>query len=297
MSIKNVTVIGGGILGSQIAFQTAYKGFSVTIYATDDQSLNRVKERIAAIPNTYVETINIELKDVENISETILYTPDLKKAVENADLVIESVPEVATIKIELYKKLSPLLPKKTILVTNSSTLLPSELAAATGRPEKYLALHFANQILKYNTAEIMKHSGTDDSVFQTIIEFAKQIDMVPIPIYKEQSGYVLNSLLVPLLTAAQTLWVNDIATVETIDKTWMIILEAPLGPFGILDIVGLKTAYNIANAHGSKNPIEKIIAAKIKSELLDKGKFGRESGEGYYKYPNPAFLKPDFLKS
>ncbi|GAE48099.1 3-hydroxybutyryl-CoA dehydrogenase [Mesobacillus boroniphilus JCM 21738] len=128
-----------------------------------------------------------------------------------------------------------------MFATNTSTLLPSQFADATGRPEKFLALHFANEIWKNNTAEVMMHPGTDKEVFNDLLEFAKAIGMVALPLYKEQPGYILNSLLVPFLEAGQMLLMKEVADPETIDKTWMIATGAPKGPFAILDIVGITT--------------------------------------------------------
>jgi 3-hydroxyacyl-CoA dehydrogenase len=148
--------------------------------------------------------------------------------------VIEAIPEVVQIKTDFYKELGKVAPKKTIFATNSSALLPSQFAEATGRPDKFLALHFANSVWKNTTAEVMKHPGTDEIVFRDVIEFAKAIGMVALPLQKEQPGYILNSLLIPLLEAAQMLLLKEVADVETIDKTWMIATGAPEGPFAIL---------------------------------------------------------------
>ena len=135
----------------------------------------------------------------------------MKKSVEDADLVIESMSEDFNAKKELYQKMSPLLPEKTILVTNSSTMLPSRLAKYTGRPTKFLALHFANSIWKNNTAEVMKHETTENKYFDEVINFAKEINMIPLPLHKEKSGYLLNSMLIPLLFSGLDLLVNGIS--------------------------------------------------------------------------------------
>jgi 3-hydroxybutyryl-CoA dehydrogenase len=131
--------------------------------------------------------------------------------------------------------------------------LPSQFAEVTGRPDKFLALHFASGLWKNNTAEVMKHLGTDQKVFQDVIEFAKKIGMVAFPLYKEQPGYILNALLVPFLEAAQLLLVNQLADIETIDKTWMIATGAPEGPFAILDAIGINNAFNIVDAKSTCN--------------------------------------------
>ncbi|GAA0492355.1 3-hydroxyacyl-CoA dehydrogenase [Salinibacillus aidingensis] len=298
MNYQNVTVAGSGVLGSQIAYQTAFKGFHVSVYDMNQEAVEKAKERIEKLKTRYQKDLKATEQEVNQAYSRISFHSDLEKAVENADFVIEAVPEVIEIKTEFYNKLGKAAPEKTIFATNSSTLLPSQFAEATGRPEKFLALHFANEIWKNNTAEVMKHPGTDEGVFKDVIEFAKSIGMVALPLHKEQPGYILNSLLVPLLDAAEKLLVNDVADVETIDKTWMIATGAPNGPFAILDIVGITTAYNVVKDKANKtgDPMYEKLAKFLKEEYLDKGKLGVETGEGFYKYPNPAFLEPDFLK-
>ncbi|NMP23126.1 3-hydroxyacyl-CoA dehydrogenase family protein, partial [Sulfobacillus harzensis] len=175
---------------------------------------------------------------------------------------------------------------------------PSQMVESTGRPDRFLALHFANEIWKNNTAEVMRHASTSETVFDAVVQFAKSIGMVALPIHKEQPGYILNSLLVPFLDAAQKLWFNGVAGVETIDRTWMIATGAPQGPFAILDVVGLNTVYNIAmaRAEASQNPLYRQIAERLKRDYIDQGKLGRQSGEGFYRYPDPAFREPNFTK-
>ncbi|WP_337100634.1 3-hydroxyacyl-CoA dehydrogenase [Paenibacillus sp. YIM B09110] len=298
MDYRKITVAGSGVLGSQIAFQTSFKGFEVTVYDINDEALERAKERIEGLKPRYQEDLGATKEDVEAAYGRMSFNSDLKQAVAEADLVIEAIPEVVQIKTDFYKQLGAAAPRKTVFATNSSTLLPSQFAEATGRPGQFLALHFANEIWRNNTAEIMKHPGTDESVFGDVIAFAKAIGMVALPLQKEQPGYILNSLLVPLLEAAQLLLVKEIADVETIDKTWMVATGAPLGPFAILDVVGINTAYNIglAKAKETGNEHDQKAADLLKSVYIDKGKLGRETGEGFYTYPNPSFLSPDFLR-
>ncbi|GKW47218.1 3-hydroxyacyl-CoA dehydrogenase [Planococcus sp. NCCP-2050] len=297
MNYKNVTVAGSGVLGSQIAYQTAFKGFDVTVYDINDAAIEASKERIAKLQENYKKDLNASDEEVKAAFERMDFHTDLAAAVADADLVIEAIPEVVAIKTEFYTNLGKVAPEKTIFATNSSTLLPSQFADATGRPEKFLALHFANTIWLNNTAEIMKHAGTDMQVFDDVVEFAKAIGMVALPLHKEQPGYILNSLLVPLLDAAELLLVNEVSDAETIDKTWMIATKAPMGPFAILDVVGINTAYNIVSAKAAATGREdyKKLAAMLKTDYIDQGKLGKATGEGFYKYPNPNYLNPDFL--
>lgn len=297
MEFKQITVAGSGVLGSQIAFQSAFHGFNVTIYDINDEALQSAKEKINILKGRYQKDLNASQEQVDAAFGRISYYSDLAKAAADADLLIEAIPEIVPIKTEFYQKLSKVAPEKTVFATNSSTLLPSQFAEATGRPEKFLALHFANEIWINNTAEIMKHPGTDMKVFDQVVDFAKAIGMVALPLHKEQPGYILNSLLVPLLDAAELLLSREVADVETIDKTWMIATGAPKGPFAILDVVGITTSYNIvkAKAEATGNPEFKKLAELLKTEYVDKGKLGVATGEGFYKYPNPRFMDPDFL--
>ncbi|WP_367306796.1 3-hydroxyacyl-CoA dehydrogenase [Alicyclobacillus acidocaldarius] len=296
MRFRNITVAGGGVLGSQIAYQTAFHGFPVVIYDISDEALAKVRDRLEKLKPNYMRDLGASQEQVNAAMDRIRLTADLADAVREADLVIEAVPEIPEVKREFYERLANVAPSHTVFATNSSTLLPSQFAEATGRPEKFLALHFANSIWRHNTAEVMRHPGTDEQVFEDVIEFARAIGMVPLPLRKEQPGYILNSLLVPFLEAAQMLWVNEVADPETIDKTWMIATGAKEGPFAILDTVGIRTAYNIASGKAKAgNEAYAKLAEKLKA-MIDQGKLGRESGEGFYRYPNPRFKEPDFLR-
>ena len=309
---KNVTVAGGGVLGSQIAFQTAYCGFHVKIWLRSEASIERCKPKLDRLRVIYLSILDdmksgspaayarglskkyplseqeIEecKKKVEEAYKNIHLTTSYEEAAKDTDLVIEAIAENIKEKESFYTELAKHLPEKTVLVTNSSTLLPSTFAKYTGRPEKFLALHFANNIYKSNTAEVMGHAGTEQKYYDAVVSFAEEINMVPLKVLKEQPGYILNSMLVPFLTAAESLLALGVADFETIDKTWKLGTGSPYGPFQILDIVGLTTAYNIVilnPAAKDPNSVQGKIAATLK-EKIDQGKTGISAGEGFYKY-------------
>ncbi|MDQ1129186.1 3-hydroxyacyl-CoA dehydrogenase [Microbacterium sp. SORGH_AS_0888] len=282
-TFTTVTVLGTGVLGSQIAFQTAYAGFDVVAWDVDDAAIASARARFAELAKTYAaEVAGAADGRADAALERIRTTTDLADATADADLVIEAVPENPEIKKDVWARVGAAAPAKTIFATNSSTLLPSAFMDASGRPDRFLALHYANHIWAQNTAEIMGTPKTSPEVYARVVAFAKEQGMVPIELKKEQPGYVLNSLLVPLLNAASALWVDDVADIETIDKTWRIGTGAPLGPFQIFDIVGLVTAYNISLMGDETS---RRFAARLKSEYLDQGKLGTSSGAGFYTYP------------
>lgn len=280
--IKKVVVLGTGVLGSQIAFQTAYSGFIVTAYDINDEVLAKAEQRFDGLAATYkTEVTGADGGKAEQALTRISLSADLATAVADADLVIEAIPEILDLKRDTYRKLGQFAPARTIFATNSSTLLPSDLAESTGRPDRFLALHFANHVWAFNTAEIMGTSQTDPAVFDTVVEFAGEIGMVPIPIHKEKAGYVLNSMLVPFLNAGLALAAGGYAAPADVDKTWRIGTGAPMGPFQIFDVVGLNTPYNILVNGGEE---EQLLAAWLKENYIDKGKLGAATGEGFYIY-------------
>ena len=280
----NVTVLGTGVLGSQIIFQTAYSGIPVVAYDISDEALAKLPARWEQLKSYYRRDLQASDEQLDAAVARIRASSDLADAVRDADLVIEAVPETIAIKKSTYESLSKVAPAKTVFATNSSTLLLSDMVDAVDRPEKFVALHFANNIWVQNTAEIMRHDGTADEVFEQLVQFAEAIGMVPIRVLKEQPGYVLNSLLVPFLNAAAALLVKDVADAPTIDLTWRKATGAPKGPFEIYDIIGMVTPYNLAMARAESSPESAAFAQFLKTNFIDQGKLGRASGEGFYKY-------------
>ena len=317
--LKKVTVAGGGVLGTQIGLMCAYTGHDVTFWLRSEGSIERTKPKIKRYsdlmladlegakklignpmgkmlyPRGMIKTwdgITAEKIDEllaegrKNLDENVHIEIDMAKAVADADIVIESMSEDPEAKIAVYNQIKDLLPENTILVTNSSTMLPSRFAEYTGRPAKYLSLHFANTIWKNNTAEVMGHPGTDADIYKKVVEFAAEINMVPLQLHKEQPGYILNSMLVPFLAAAQALWANEVSDPATIDLTWQLATGAPAGPFKILDIVGLETAYNIhiMNPRSKDENSTEYKICKLLKEKIDKGETGVNAGKGFYDY-------------
>ncbi|MDD7305556.1 MAG: 3-hydroxyacyl-CoA dehydrogenase [Peptoniphilaceae bacterium] len=316
MENNKLVVAGGGVLGAQIAFQSAFCGKDVTIWLRSEGSIERAKPRIERLykvylgeldnldklkgtkstnfPGGFVDgTENLTEDDIANLKEriekahtSIKYELDMGKAVKDAHFIIESVAENIEQKKDFYKKLSEVVEDQTIILSNSSTFQPSYFVEDVKNPERFLCLHFANNIWRGNIGEVMGHDKTNKQAFDATVKFAEEIRMVPVKVNKEQPGYLLNSLLVPFLDAAQELWANDIASPEDIDKAWILGTGAPHGPFQIIDVVGLRTACNIVENNPKsreEGTIENKIVKKFK-EKIDRGEIGIEAGHGFYKY-------------
>ena len=149
-----------------------------------------------------------------------------------------------------------------------------------------------------NVAEIMGHPDTDNTVFDTVIGFAQDIGMVTVPIHKEQNGYVMNSMLLPLLSSASELYVKGVSDYKSIDKTWMITMQVAMGPFGVMDMIGIETIYHVLSLWGVelKNQHMLDAADTFKKEFIDQGKLGVKTGQGFYSYPHPEYEASEFLK-
>jgi len=297
-SIRCVTVAGAGVLGAQIAFQAAVHGFDVRLYDIDEAAIEAGRQRLATLKMAYDTEAIASAAQTAAALDSIQLTTVLSDALEDADLLIEAIPERLDIKQAFYTKVQGLAPPKTIFASNSSTLTPSQLVSFTGRPGRFLHLHFAAPVRHHNIAEIMGHPDTAPAVFDAVVAFSKKIGMVAVPIDKEQPGYVLNTLLIPFLLSALSLVSKGIATYQIIDKTWMICTDAKAGPFGAIDEIGITTAYNITRNLAEENPTSDgaRIADYLKGNFIDTGRMGVGSGAGFYTYPNPEYLRSDFLK-
>jgi 3-hydroxybutyryl-CoA dehydrogenase len=297
-NLNSVTVLGAGVLGGQIAWHSAFKGKTVVAYDPFPEAIAKAKVAHEMYARIYAVELGASGADLEATRSRVTYSDQLEPLVAKADLVIESVPEVPEIKTRVYQQMAALLPPHTIVATNSSTLLPRDFAEATGRPEQYCALHFANLIWALNLVEIMAHPGTSRETLTAATLFAIEIGQVPIAVQKEQNGYVLNTWFVAMLTAAISLVANGVSTPEDVDRTYMITNRGcAMGPCGLLDMIGMKTAYDVSSYWGTLNDDAQMLknAAYVKERFLDKGLQGLMGGEGFYKYPNPAYAAPDFL--
>lgn len=213
-----------------------------------------------------------------------------------ADLLSESVPEDPKLKAEVFARFNAVCPPHTVFTTNTSTLVPSMFAEATGRPGQFAALHFHQYVWDSNLVDIMPHPGTAPETVQVLHAFAKRIGQVPLVFKKESAKYVVNAILGAINDVALRLVADGVAAVEDVDRAWMTVMKAPLGPFGSLDVVGLDTVWHIIQAScAAAEPPERDPRAGLIKDYVDKGWLGVKSGRGFYTYLNPAYAQPGFL--
>lgn len=292
MEIKNITIIGSGTLGSRIGLQAALSGYSVTFYDVSNAILDNAKRVMQKIMRQLIKSKLISEETQAAAFSRIRFSSDLRNALDDCDFISESVTEELSIKQKVWKQIGELAPPKTIFTTNTSYLLPSQLAAFTGRSEKFCAFHF-HDVFYARVVDIMPHAGTDPALIPLLQDLGKKLNQVPVIVKKESPGYIFNFMLMALLGAAGRLKTKDIASIEDIDRSWMVNFHMPTGPFGILDNIGLDTAWHVVK----ERPDDASQAfAKLLKEYVDTGKLGEKSGQGFYQYPNPAYREPEFLK-
>jgi len=296
--IKKVLIIGSGTMGRHIGLQNALFGCDVVLYDLDEEVLKTAVNHIGKIAAGFVKGGYITEEMAAAAKSRISATTSMEEAARGVDLVSESVPENIELKKKVWGEFSRYLSKDAILTTNTSTLVPSLFAEASGNPARFLAWHFAIPVFIANIVDVMPHPGTDPAVTEIMMEHSRRIGQIPILINKEWPKYVYNEMFTALLSAAQRLAVNNVASIEDIDRAWMVIMDMPRGPFGIMDNVGLDTNLNVikeAVAADPNFPYGKEIIAMLQAKV-DAGHLGRKSGQGFYTYPNPAYEQPGFVE-
>jgi 3-hydroxybutyryl-CoA dehydrogenase len=295
--VRRVAVVGAGTMGQQIAFQCAGHGYDVFLYDVDAAALEAASARIDVYADGLEAggVITSELR--ASARARITLTADPASAAENADLLSEAVPEDPELKGRVLAEFDAACPDRTIFMTNTSTLVPSQFAQASGRPERLLALHFHLPVWVNNLADVMPHAGTAPEVTEFVVAFARRIGQVPIELRREWGGYVFNSMYTALNRAAITLAQQEVASIEDIDRAWMHVTKAPVGPLGALDAVGLDTVWTITDYWARQLGDEQLHAnATFLKAYVDRGDLGVKSGRGFYAYPNPAYAQPGFIQ-
>jgi 3-hydroxybutyryl-CoA dehydrogenase len=296
--VRRVAIVGAGTMGQQIGFQCAGHGYDVVLYDVDPSALEAAQQRIDAYADGLEAGGVITSEQRSSAQARITLTSDLATAAQDTDLLSEAVPEDPDLKGRVLADFNRACPPRTIFMTNTSTLLPSQYAKASGRGDRLLALHFHLPVWINNLVDVMPHPGTDPDVTGLVVEFAARIGQVAIELQREHNGYVFNSMYAALNRAAITLAQQGVASIEDIDRSWMLITKAPVGPLGALDAVGLDTVWTITDYWARQLGDEQLHAnAAFLKEYLDRGDLGVKSGRGFYSYPNPAYAQPGFVES
>lgn len=294
--IKTVLIIGSGTMGQQIGFQCAAFGYDVIMHDIKQELLDNALDRMGRLARIFVTTSRLTRQGADAALGRICPELDAEKAGKSADFISESVPEDPNLKSKVFARFNDICPKHTIFTTNTSSLLPSMFAAQTGRPDRFAAFHFHDT--RYNNiVDVMPHPGTSKETAKVIEAFARRIGHVPIVLKKENNGYVFNAMLMELLKSAQSLAANGVAEAQDVDRSWMGVMGMDIGPFGIMDSIGIDTVWKVTDywAKQQEVPQDKKNAQFLKT-YVDSGNLGAKTGKGFYSYPKPAFSIPGFIE-
>ena len=296
--VRRVAVAGAGTMGQQIGFQCAGHGYDVVIHDIDPAALEGARTRIDAYA-AGLESAGLITSELRAAGQArITLTSDLGEAARDADLLSEAVYEDPDLKARVFAEWDAACPPRTIFLTNTSMLLPSQFAKASGRAERLLALHFHLPVWVNNLADVMPHPRTAPEVTKLVLAFARRIGQVPIELRREYNGYVFNSMYSALNRAAITLAQQRVASIEDIDRAWMHVMKARVGPLGALDAVGLDTTWMITDYWARQLDDEQLRAnAAFLKAYVDRGDLGVKTGRGFYTYPDPAYARPGFIES
>ena len=293
--IKRVLILGAGTMGQQIGLQCAIYGYEVVYYDLTQDILDKALKRVAKLGSWYISRGRLTEESLEHTLARISATSNPAKAAQDVDIISESVPEDPELKGKIFARFHKLCPERAIFTTNTSMLIPSMFAEATGRPEKLVALHF-HDLRANNIADVMPHPGTDPEVTRLVHDFAVSIGQIVILLHQENSGYVFNTMLSSLFSSALALASRNVAAIEDIDRAWMGVMHTAMGPFGIMDQIGLSTVWTITDYWAKKTGDAQAQAnADFLKQYMDKGHLGYKTNQGFYSYPNPAYTQHDFL--
>ncbi len=284
MEVVNISIIGAGNMGHQIALSAALAGFNVKCTDTNSQTLNQA---ISFSENYLKERVTkgkISKELAQQARENLSFNLNLEETVCNADLVIEAIIEKLEIKRNLFSQLDEICPSHTIFATNSSYIVSSKIADATQRPDRVCNMHFFNPALVMKCLEVVKGPHVSDETVEQVIQVAKKMGKTPVLLHKEIYGFLVNRLLQATRKEALNLLEMGVASFEDIDTAAKNGLGYPMGPFELLDLTGIDLAYHVGTEKYNEtgDPADRPSSTLV--EKYSKGEFGKKVGKGFYNY-------------
>jgi 3-hydroxybutyryl-CoA dehydrogenase len=275
--VHRILVIGSGAMGSQIGAVCALAGYDTAVQDISPEALRRASDQLHARLDRNVEKGRLIRSDVDAAFDRLAFETDLDAAAADTDLVIEAAVERLDVKREIFARLDRATPAHAILTTNSSTITSSQIADATGRPDRVANMHFFNPALVMACVEVVRSPATSDDTFDTVLELARRLGKQPVALRKEIPGFVANRILHALRDEAISLLEQGVASFEDIDVACRTALGHPMGPFELMDLTGIDVAYQGKLARGG-------VPSHTVTERYQRGDFGRKTGRGFYDY-------------
>jgi len=280
LKIDDVGVVGCGLMGSGIAEVASTSGFQVTVREVNDELLGAGRGRVEKSMNRAVSKEKLSSDDRDAALSRITFTTEVSE-LAGCDVVIEAIVEDIEAKNALFRELDPICAESTIFASNTSSLTITEMAAATSRPDRFVGLHFFNPVPVMKLVEVVRTIATSDDTFSRAFDFAKALGKVPIAA-KDNSGFVVNLLLVPYMLDAIRQLERGVASITDIDTGMVLGCGYPMGPFTLCDFVGVDTLYRISEIMYDEYREERYAPPPLLKRIVSMGRFGRKSGRGFY---------------
>jgi 3-hydroxybutyryl-CoA dehydrogenase len=281
-TIRSVAVLGGGLMGSGIAQVCAASGYATTVREVSDELCDRARTSIMRSLDRAIEKGKATAADRDAALGRIAFTTSLTD-LATANIVIEAVVEDLAVKSQLFTELDSLCGAATIFASNTSSLTIAELAAATSRADRFVGMHFFNPVPAMKLVEVVRAIKTSDSTVDRALAFVQSLDKEPIRA-RDNSGFVVNLLLVPYMIDAIRALESGVASIADIDKGMMLGAGYPMGPFTLLDFVGLDTTYRIAEIMYDEYRESRYAPPPLLKRMVIAGMYGKKSGMGFYDY-------------
>ena len=292
MDIKNVGVLGCGLMGSGIAQVSATAGFDTVVLEVEQKFLDKGFAGIQKSLSKFAEKGTI--KETPQAILARLKGTTNKQDLASCDIVIEAIIENVAQKKETYAEIDGIVKKEAIFASNTSSISITELMAATKRPERFIGLHFFNPVPLMKLVEVVRTIATADEVYESAYEFAKKLGKVPVRT-SDKTGFVVNRLLVPYLLDAIRAYEEGVGSIEDIDNAMKLGCGYPMGPFTLLDFVGLDTTYYITHVMYDEFKERRFASPPLLKRMVMAGWNGRKTGKGFYDYSDPNNPKPNKL--
>ena len=292
--VKNVSIVGSGFMGTQIAMRVALFGYPVRLHDRDRQVLELSKKNLELFILGHSQQIGHPDQSHEIMSR-IFFVSDLRDAVSEADLIIEAITESIPAKQEIFTCIEAEAPVSAIIGTNSSSIPVSRIETTLKHRERTLNIHFSSPIERLYYVEVMRGSKTDGNTVRRSVEWIRNIGCLPLVNKKECLGFVFNRVWHAARRDALKSWAEGYADLQDIDRAWMLFTGMPMGPFGIMDYIGLDVVYMVQKMYFDETGDPGMMPPQALKDMVDRGELGMKSGKGFYLWPEPEFLKPDFL--
>jgi 3-hydroxybutyryl-CoA dehydrogenase len=295
MVVSRVCIVGSGYLGTQIGVLSARHGHTVSMQDLSAEALSESGKAVDGYVREWVEAGDISEQEGEGIKGRMLYTVDLADAVKGAELVIEAVVERLDVKREVFKKLDELCDPDVVLATNSSSIKVSKIEGATRHPERVLNMHFYSHPWRRRILELMKGTSTTDEAMEAARKFSYSIGVKPLIVLKESTGFIFNRVWRAIKKESLTVLDEGVASFEDVDRAWMSLYGTDMGPFGLMDRVGLDVVRDIEMVYYGESGDPKDKPPVVLLDRISRGELGVKTGKGFYTYPTPEYREPRWL--